>query len=205
MLTKLQIINAMLQAVGDDPITDPESMYPSAISARTKLDEKDIEMQARGWWFNKDYDLTLVPSVDGEVRLPDTTLAIDLPNDLSTRYVQRGTRIYDKVGHTFKISESLRMNILQRLPLDQLPTLALVYLKAKAVHSFYVDDDGDADKSGNYLRDVNIAWTDLERENLKQKRLNANMRPSVIGISIGIRPSALTVGYNNPMYPGGKP
>lgn len=205
MFTKLQIINGMLSAVGDDPISDPDSMYPSAIKARDTLERIDIEMQTSGWWFNKDYQVTLAASVSGEVTLPQNVLAVDLPNDLSTKYVQRGTRMYDKLAHSYTIGQSLVVNMISRLVLTELPSIALVYLNAKCIEQFYVDDDGDTDKASRYLRNANIAWTNLVREDLKQKRINANMRPSVQAIMGGIRPASQSVGYNNPVYPGGKP
>lgn len=205
MFTKLQIINGMLSAVGDDPISDPDSMYPSAIKARDTLERIDIEMQTSGWWFNKDYQVTLAASVSGEVTLPQNVLAVDLPNDLSTKYVQRGTRMYDKLAHSYTIGQSLVVNMISRLALTELPSIALVYLNAKCIEQFYVDDDGDTDKASRYLRNANIAWTNLVREDLKQKRINANMRPSVQAIMGGIRPASQSVGYNNPVYPGGKP
>ncbi len=195
----------MLAAVGDDPISDPDSMYPSAITARETLDRIDIEMQTSGWWFNKDYDVTLAPSQNGEVRLPANILAVDLPRDLSVKYVQRGTRMYDKLAHTYNIGQSLVVNMISRLTFEELPSLATVYLNTKCIEQFYVDNDGDTDKASRYLRNANIAWTSLIREDLKQKRLNANMRPSVLGIMSGIRPASQYVGYNNPVYPGGKP
>ena len=195
----------MLSAVGDDPISDPDSMYPSAIKARDTLERIDIEMQTSGWWFNKDYQVTLAASVSGEVTLPQNVLAVDLPNDLSTKYVQRGTRMYDKLAHSYTIGQSLVVNMISRLVLTELPSIALVYLNAKCIEQFYVDDDGDTDKASRYLRNANIAWTNLVREDLKQKRINANMRPSVQAIMGGIRPASQSVGYNNPVYPGGKP
>lgn len=203
MITKLNIINSMLSAVGDDPVTSPDSQYPAAITANAALDRIDVEMQSKGWWFNRDYGVTLSATVAGEVIVPSTALEVIPTTDIPV--IQRGTRLYNNALHTFVIGEAVVVNMVSQLPIDQLPEVAKIYLMAKAIHRFYVDDDGDTEKMSQYLREVNVAWLALQQEHLKQLKLNAKLRPAAQAVLQGIRPSALWAGQRNPVYPGGTP
>lgn len=166
MTTELEIINAMLAANGEAPVTAEDSTDPAAIQARNALARVSRTVQARGWWFNKEPEITLSHSPStGEVILASNTLSVD-PVDQSLELVQRGTRLYDRKNNTYNIGTSVVCNLVLQLPIDQLPENAAAYIMAKAVKTHYRDDDGDKDKIMSLTNDENEAFAYLQRENL---------------------------------------
>jgi hypothetical protein len=204
MTTKLEIINAMLASVGSDPQSDPDSQHPDAVAAREQIAGKLEEVLLERWWFNTDYALKLVPNAQGEIVLPSNTLRVD-PSDTSAVFVQRGTRLYDPVNHTYEIGAEVYVDISINMEVEELPAVAGAYLKALCKRSYYIDQDGDDNKAAQYLRDLNIALAALKKQHLSSLNLNATSRPRVAAILGGIRPAVTYTGSRNPNYPGGFP
>lgn len=200
-VTRLSIINSMLRANGVDAVTSDDSTHPDVESCIPTLDDADIEMQSRGWWFNTDWQLSILPSVTGEIILPANVLKAD-PCDRTLPYVRRGLKLYDPLNHTFAIGTTVSVDLVTRLEISDLPDTAGVYLRALAVHKFYVADDGDTQKAAEYLRDRNTAFAELRREHLAALDLNIRRSPSVQRVMQGFRPAS-RVGYN-PLWPGGR-
>lgn len=201
MTTRLEIINAMLGSIGEASVTSDESMHPSAIQARNKMEEMDKEFQSKDWWFNHDYGLVLTPSpTSGEIIVPSNALSISPVKG----YVWRGTKLYDPDNHTYNIGEPVTVELVSQLPIEELPEVAGTYLKHLCRRSFYLDDDGDNNKVREYRYDEERSWAFLQREHLKMLRLNAHNRPSVAGILYRITPASGYVGQGNVMYPGGR-
>lgn len=200
MTTKLQILNHMLAVIGEDPVSNPESTLPSAITAREVLTDVNLEVQTRGWWFNKDYKLLLSPNGDGAIILPSNTIKVD-PTDTASYLVQRGTQLYDTLNHTFDIGESVYVDITLLLDVEMLPEAAATYVKRKAAYDFYVNDEGDEIKAGRLEKRMYLAWATLQQQQLQNSDVNARNRPAVQELRRGIGyPSSST----NPNYPGGR-
>ena len=119
--TRLNIINAMLGANGVDPVSSDDSTDPDVNSCLPVLTSADRDIQARGWWCNQEYNLTLVPDTAGHILLPSNVLKVD-PVDRSSWLVRRGTKLYDPQNHTFVIGTSvlvlgaLTWRVLPRIP-----------------------------------------------------------------------------------------
>lgn len=200
--TRLDIINSMLAANGIDPVDSPDSDHPDALSALPVMNRCNRNLQTKRWWFNQEYNLTLLPSLTGEILLPSNCLKVD-PIDGTSWFVKRGQKLYDPQKHTFAIGASVIVNMTVLLDIEDLPDTAGQYLQAYATHVFYTNEDGDDNKTAGYLRERNIALAALNKEHLAALNLNATNRPSVVGILGGIRPFGGT-GYRNPIYPGGR-
>lgn len=201
MTTKLEVINHVLNTVGEDPVSSPTSNHPSAAAARVTIDRLSKELQIRGWWFNKEYALTLLPNGDGHIILPSNTLKAIITDPQAT-FVWRGSKLYDPVNHTFNIGESVTIDIVVQLELEDMPESAATFLKHKAAYDFYVNDDGDREKSNELEKRVGDAWAVFHAEHLRMLKLGIGTNPSVSEMRIG------TMQYGgsgrNPTYPGGR-
>ena len=207
MGTKLQIVNAMLLSTGERQHNTLNTQHPSVLTAIGKVDAKDQEFQSRGYWFNRDRHVRLIPDADGIVHIPDNHLSFSLVSPTlqrstyegKVRYVARGNKLYDSFDHTYVIKElSLYADIITQLPIEDLPPVAFSYLQALCVQEFYEDDDGDLQKASKLEERKVFAWNALRVEELR-----------AIGTSMHDRPAVQAMNYRiggtqyNPRWPGG--
>lgn len=208
MGTELQIVNAMLSTVGEMQQVTLETSHPSVVTARNILQADNADIQGKGWWFNKEFNLKLMPDDTGEVLIPAEALDFALaqsilrrtPVNQRNRYVKRAGKVYDTHEHTFNIGCPVHADIVTLLAIEDLPAPAFNYLRHVASHSMYVADDGDQQKLMRLEDRVNIAWADLKSAELQAIAPNALHSPSadnlLYRIGQGGQPS-------NPVFPGG--
>ena len=178
MITQLEILNHVLGVVGETPVTSADSNHPTALSATVTINRVDKEVQSFGWWFNTEYALTLLPDAQGEIVLPQNTLEVD-PVATRSALVRRGSKLYDPVNHTFNIGVSVAVNIVLRLPIEDLPVTAASYIQHRCAYDYYVSDDGDETKSNRLEKEMDKAWARFQKEMLKVTNVNALDREAV--------------------------
>lgn len=200
MTASLDVLNHVLSVVGETPVSNPDSQHPTAQTATNTINRVNKRMQLRGWWFNRDINLILAPNLSGEIIIPATTLKVD-PVDTRSRLVKRGTRLYDPINHTFVINDSVAVNIVTQLDVDDLPDAAVQYLSDKSAYDFYVNDDGDELKAKLLLIEVQASWAALTAQQLQMSNVNAKNRPSTAWLLNGIQRARS--GSGNPNLIGG--
>jgi len=199
MTTTLDVLNHMLNVIGESPVSTVSSDHPSVLSALVELNRVKREMQTRGWWFNTEYNLKLTPNELGQIIIPSDTLYID-PVDGQSPLVRRGGKLYDPVNHTFVLNAPVYVNAVLLLPVEDLPESAAMYVLHKSAYDYYVNDDGDETKSNRLEKQVDRAWARLQSEELKVANINAKNRPATAQLRYRMRQN--TAGYD-PRYPGG--
>lgn len=138
--TKLEAVNTVLSTVGSAPV----NALTGAQSADTRmaisiLDEVSREIQSIGWHFNTEDDLILSPDeTTGEIVLGDNVVRCDLSetNTGNMDIVQRGSRLYDKVAHSYAFSYSIKATLILLLDWDDLPEPARRYITIRAARIF---------------------------------------------------------------------
>lgn len=204
MTTRLDIVNAALGSTGVSPVSTYDSTHPDVQNIDPVINKVSKQVQKKGWWFNTDYELTLTAEVGtGKVIIPDNTLQID-PSDPSSKYVRRGKFLYDPVAHTFNIGESVDVDIIVELPINELPEDAALYILERVKHEYFMNDDGDLNKADRIEAAMNLAHVELKSAELKNSNLNINNRPAVLEMKSGIVQSGRSYGSFNPNYPGGR-
>lgn len=134
-MTKLEAVNQMLALIELAPVDSLETGDPTVDIAVSQLNQTTRFVQAEGWWFNTELNVMLSPNAQQEVQLPANTLKAD-PQKVLRDYVQRGLKLYDKVGHTFAIGESVGIDLVLGLGFDELPFSAQNYITIKAARVF---------------------------------------------------------------------
>lgn len=137
--TELEAVNLMLQTIGESPVNTLEDVgVVDAVVALSILQMASRQVQLIGWHWNTEDDFPLAPSFpEGEIRLPSNTLKVDTSQaDASFDLVQRGTRLYDRVNHTYTIGRTIRVEIVVFLPFDELPEAARAYIAIRAARQF---------------------------------------------------------------------
>ena len=138
--TELEAINTILSVIGESPIssTSEISSVADAVTAQSILSEVSRQVQTKGWHFNSDKQITLSPDAySGEITVPPNCLRVDTSgNDRDVDVVHRGTRLYDRTKHTYKISKPLVVDMIVLLPFTELPQSARHYITIKAARIF---------------------------------------------------------------------
>ncbi len=200
-MTELEIINAMLAAVGSSGVTSTVGRHPSLLKAQPILDRVNKAIQNRGHWFNTDYGLTLIPNTDGEFIVPQTTLKCDT-SVRSLPYVRRGRRLYDPKNHTYAIDEnSIDIDVVIELDYEFLPFSVSDYMRAKAVLHMLMNGEADQITLKAAEQDHRETKMEFERERRNQADTNLRNNPDYAYIMAGLphRGGVST----NPLYLGG--
>ena len=202
MTTTLDVLNHMLNVIGEDPVTSASSTHPSVISAKVQLDRVNREVQTKGggWWFNTEYNLKLSKNGLGQIVIPAGTRSIE-PVDETSKLVRRGDKLYDPVNHTFILNVDVYVNAVIQLSIEDLPDSAAMFIQQTAAFDFYVNDDGDREKSDRLEKRVLDAWAILQQESLRTTDVNALNSPAASNLRYRMQQRGTAY---NPNLPGGR-
>lgn len=162
LTTELDAVNLMLSIIGESPVNSVEDTgVVDAVLAKQLLDETSREVQTYGWHWNTDKGYRIAPTVDGEIVLPANTLKVD-EVDPTKDFVQRGTKLWDRRNHTFKIGQSVTVDIVRFLPFEEIPQVARYYIAVRAGRKFQDRVVGSEVLSGFNKVDETRAWVSLQ-------------------------------------------
>lgn len=156
MLSELDAVNAMLRVIGSSPVTRlDDSGVVDAITARQCLQDASREVQARGWHFNTDLNVRLVPEppLPGVVRLPPNCLQADTADSHDLDIIARGSCLYDRRNHTKRFSKTLVVHMVLCLPWDDLPAYARAYICARASRQYQMAVVGSETLNASLVHD----------------------------------------------------
>ena len=145
-MEKLDALNITLDAIGVYPVTQWDSPHPDAVRARQQVARYSTEIQSRGWWCNRDFDVVLTPEhLTNKILLPTGTLFVDNV-DPRLPYVKRGKYLYDPKLHSFEFTGQVTVNLITELDFDDLPNSLQLYVARSAAIEFAVVREGDQKK-----------------------------------------------------------
>lgn len=136
--TELEAVNEMLRSIGETPVNSLENLQViDASIALSTLRGVSREVQAKGWHFNTEDNYPLALDEDGYVQLPANTLRVDtVYTSASVDAIQRGTRLYDKVNHTYVFDTAPTVELVLMLAFDEMPESARQYIFMRAARRF---------------------------------------------------------------------
>lgn len=137
--TELEAVNIMLSNIGESPVNSfLDSDVVDAGTARNILASINREVQSHGWWFNTDINRRFLPNTAGEIVMPPNVLKVDTsgPDLKDKNLVLRGNRLYDRINHTYKISDSVILTLVLGLSFTDLPETARRYITIRAARIF---------------------------------------------------------------------
>lgn len=207
MPTRAQIINHMLRVLGEGGVSYDQALHPTVQTCNDTLDTVNEEEQGKGWWFNREIALKLVPDNRGQIILPTNTLDMRLTDvdrwsvSQKNRYTFRDGMVYDMLDHTFDLTDAVYVDCIVLLDVDHLPQPMQNYIQHKAAETVFLNGDGDTQKLTKLERRTALAWQTLQAANLKNISVNAHDRTSVQVLNSGWRPS---ISGRNPNYIGGR-
>jgi Tail tubular protein len=210
MDVKLELVNHLLQTVGERRVVSLETGHPSVTQATQALESWNKDFQGKGWWFNTNRNVRLVPNNIGEVLIPEEALSFSITKHQldyqraanKEQYVKRGKRLYDSWNNTFTLNTTLYADLVILLDYEDLPHVAMSYLKHWAAEQFYVDDDGDMQKADRLQQRTSLAWHSLKAEAMKIMSVNALDSPAAQNLRYRIGSTGIN---HNANFVGGRP
>lgn len=164
-MTALDAVNFMLKSVGESPVSvlGPTSK-PTAVKAETLLAEYSIKVQSDGYRFAREEYLTLTPTPQGEVYLPDNILSFE-PTGASVveDLVEDGQRLYDSRRSTFIFKKDVTIKAVLARPFKHLPQPARWYITLVAALSFINSENPGSPALRVTSEDLSEAKRALER------------------------------------------
>lgn len=148
----LDVLNECLGTMGERPlnsIVDPHSFRGAVLAT---LDRLSRQVQAAGWWFNRE-PISLAPSaLDSGIYLPGDTLEVRVYREAFTnkptrQVVLRGNRLYDLDKGSYTFTEPVDVEIVRLIPFEQLPEIAAAHIGTMALWAYQTSYDGDQAKS----------------------------------------------------------
>src|SRR6202035_1294351 len=100
--TELDAVNELLGAIGEAPVNQLDNLgLTDAATARNRLYDAMRRVQKRGWSWNTEYGLSLVPDATGNVWVPSNTLKVTFVKASKDKGLTlRGSQIHDSRNHT---------------------------------------------------------------------------------------------------------
>ena len=146
--TELEAINIMLAAIGEAPVNTLTGSLPVDVKiAQSTLVEINKSVQAEGWSFNTETDVTFTPNAAKQIILPTDVLRIDanIHQHPDVDPIQRGLKLYDRLNNTFEFDEDLICTVVYFREYKEIPEQARSYINIRAARIFVdrlVSDQG---------------------------------------------------------------
>lgn len=178
-ITELAAVNVGLAASGATPVTSLDNNnQPDVLALKALLVATSEEIQNRGWWFNREYEMILAPDQQGRVIIPQNILQID-PVNPADDLVTRGQFLYDRSNTTNVISKSVTVDTITYLEWDELPFAAQSAIQYQAAMTYVGGDDGDADEFNRLRLKFDTAFAELKRANLRAEDVSVRTNRTV--------------------------
>lgn len=136
-LTQLDAVNEVLSALGEKPVALLEGQTSQmARLALNELNSCSRQVQAEGWNFNQAPCITLsVEATTGEIAVPENLIRFDVPEE--PHVIPRGSRLYDRMNHTYQFTRAITGDALVLLEWDEMPEEIRRYVTALAAKKLY--------------------------------------------------------------------
>ena len=102
---ELPAVNQILSSCGQAPVTTLDQTNPDVAIAYDTLLQVSREVQAEGWTFNREYDVSYTPDTNNEIPIPNNILQIKLTENAQNQPydgVRRKGKLYDRQHHTYE-------------------------------------------------------------------------------------------------------
>ncbi|OQW34868.1 MAG: hypothetical protein A4E20_01440 [Nitrospira sp. SG-bin2] len=164
LMTEVEAVNIILGAIGEAPVNNLSGTLPVDVTvAVNTLYEVRRSVQETGWNFNTEYGVQLSLDGSNNIQLGNNVLRVELTYPTSSiDVVQRGTRLYDKLNHTYVFQAAPKLNIVYFLAWDELPQQARSYIALSAARKFQARNVGSPELDGYTARDEAIAFAALK-------------------------------------------
>ena len=202
MSSYLDAINFVIAQVGATATDDENDTLPDVTDAKLRLEEADLWLQKKGWWFNTDLDVELSPDENDQIPIPAGTLKI-LTHTSGFLLLRDDGFMYNPYtqSNLFPDTDHFHLDLIIRLPWVDLPQSAQDVIKLHAAQQMIIIRLEDYRKAERLDGQMSEAMADVKKDDLEVKKRNARYGPTSILVRGGVRP--YRHGYRNLNIPGG--
>ncbi len=177
MYTKLDLVNACLNAIGNSTISTLDNVDVDTDIAMQVVKNAHIAVLSVGWWFNRETNWELIPDSNGEVKVPNTVLSMNI-SGYGSDIIKRQGRLYSVSKHTFDMRNVLNNGTASAsytmfIEIEDCPMAVVQYIRQKSISDMHGLPDGDInllrmsrDRESQYAVEV-------EREEARHVKFNA--------------------------------
>jgi hypothetical protein len=179
--TELTAVNLMLSSLGERPVSNLANAQRLDVQrAIATLNEVNVLVQTRGWWFNAETKVVLTPNADGEYIVAADVTKIDAYLTYITQYVQRGRRLFNTDTQLFTGNEGdLLVNQTRLLPFDDCPETFKMYVARRAGTIYQQRSLGSPTLFEFTNRAADEAFAVLQQEETDQEDINLTFAPGI--------------------------
>lgn len=184
--TKLDAVNSCLRGIGAQAVSSLEDPNLDAALAEQTIDAVMTDIQARGWWFNREPNWKLTPDAAGEIKVPNNVIDLVSVGDSRPEEITiRSGKLYDVQNHTFQMAGvldcegNLNCTFLVFLDFEDMPIVARRAVTYVSRRLFAQDLEVDPTRWNFQARDEQNAIVALDRADAKQRRHNYTNNPAV--------------------------
>jgi len=170
MTARLDLINSMLSTTGTAPLSAGDTTHPDYIDADGILTDILGEFTTQELWFNTE-TRTLAVDGAGEIIVPSNAISAD-PTDPHVHARIRGNKMWNITDRTYTYTADLKVKLLLNVTLDDMPPIAIQFVRAAARYEYFLDKDGAETKLKRYLAKLDRLQVVLAATNLTHLDVN---------------------------------
>ena len=151
--SQLEAVNRVLQMMGEAPVNSLSGQFGLAKQADDTLKDVSRRVQAEGWSFNTDYQVTLKPDSNKNLVVGTNVsrVVVDILAYPDYDIIERQGKLYDRLNQTFEFSDDVKADLTYFYDWEELPEHARQYIMTRA---------------GRQLQEAIIGSTDLTKLNM---------------------------------------
>lgn len=156
---ELSAVNDILASIGEPPVSTLEGDANADVAnARRVLNKINRQIQSRGWTFNIEESVTLLPDAfSGLIPYSSDYLSVMSTSGTST-YINRGGYLYDRSSQTDKFSGGVAVRLIRLREYDEMPECFRNYIVTKASRQFNNRFFGASEVDGVLQEEEQEAW-----------------------------------------------
>lgn len=134
---ELAAVNDILAAIGEPPVSTLEGDANADVSnARRILNKVNRQVQSRGWTFNIEEGVTLLPDVFSQLIPYSSDYLSMLSTGGQTQYVNRSGYVYDRTASTDRFTGGIQVNLIRLRDFNDMPECFRLLIVTKAARQF---------------------------------------------------------------------
>lgn len=162
--TELIAVNSILSAAGEDPVS-ALGTNDSAMAEQI-LDEVNREVQSKGWFFNKRFNVVHTPTA-GEITMATNVISVDTQRNDILLTIRNGKLYNMATGTDDEFTGTVKLDIIELLPFTDCPEVARNYMVKMAGVYYLQRIAGDESMVRAQAQATDMAYRLLMREEVR--------------------------------------
>lgn len=140
LTSRLVAVNTLLASIGESPVSSVEtSQAVDVATANSSINEIALAVQQEGWHWNRETSLSLAPTVDSTIQLPENCLFVAdayWEGGAEAPVVERARQLYNTEDHTYTFASPVVVDMILNLAWEEMPEYARRYITIRAAQLF---------------------------------------------------------------------